>query len=416
MGKRAAGVHDSALIRHGRLPRRRAWPALLRGIGATLAVALVASASVAAIAIGQLSGEVRTNAVDISMGDPQRTIAPAPHIGAMDGGFNLLMVGVDNDPSQGEAYGDREGATLNDVNILVHVPADHRSAVVVSLPRDLVIPHPECTDPNTGETFDSMSAQPLNEAFSRGGLGCVVATVEDLTSLPIDYAGYITFQGVIDMTDAVGGVPVCLSEPIDDPDAALSLPAGINVVSGANALGFLRSRHGVGDGSDLARISSQQSYMSSLVRTAKSSNTLGNITRLYTLARAAAKSTHLSSNLANLDSIVAMAYAMKDIDLDRLVFVQYPGSTGVIPNKVVPVEYLADELFAKISADEPFTFDGDSFGRGATASPDQPGSPAQPTTPATPGSTDAPAVTDPTVIDGIQGQLASTSTCVGWTG
>jgi LCP family protein required for cell wall assembly len=392
----------------------------------TVAVAVVATASIGALALNELTHEVAANAVDISNGVPaaSATPLPVPHIGAIEGGFNFLLVGTDNDAAQGESFGERD-ATLNDVNILLHVSADHRSGVVVSLPRDLIVAHPDCTDPSTGEEFDAMSARPLNEAWSRGGLGCAVATVSKLTGLDIPYAGTVSFNGVIAMTDAIGGVPVCLESAIDDPYAGLDLPAGTSVVSGSTALAFLRSRHGVGDGSDLSRISSQQTYMSSLMRTMKSTSTLTDLGKLYGLARAAATNIKLSSNLASLDSMVAMAYAMKDIDLDKLVFVQYPGATGDAdyPGKVVPIRSIADDLFAAISADQPFTLDGNALGRGTAldpnAAPPAPVDPAAPADPAAPVGTAAPVdqavapptATTPETIAGLKGQTAATSTC-----
>ncbi|MET0782690.1 MAG: LCP family protein [Leifsonia flava] len=416
--------------RHGRLRRSHAGLTLLKTVGIATAVAVIAAGGIGAFELTELGRQVADNSIDISNGTDAATPLPVPHIGAIEGGFNFLLVGTDNDAAQGDAYGVRD-ATLNDVNILLHVSADHTSGVVVSLPRDLIVPHPDCVDPDTGEEFYAMSARPLNEAWSRGGLGCVVATVSELTGQPISYAGTVSFNGVIAMTDAIGGVPVCVEEAIDDPDAALVLPAGTSVISGATALGFLRSRHGVGDGSDLSRISSQQTYMSSLMRTMKSADTLGNLGTLYSLARAATANVKLSSNLSSLDSIVAMAYALKDVDLDRLVFVQYPGGTSDpdFPGKVVPYTELADELFAAISADQPFTLDENSLGNGTVLDPDATPTPTAPEpdpavteTPAPEATEDpeviaagvpeaAPAAAAPTVIEGLKGITATTQTC-----
>lgn len=411
--------------RHGRLRRPHAVVTVLKAAGIAVAVAVVAAGGIGAFELNDLGQRVADNGIDISNGADAATATPlpVPRIGAIEGGFNFLLVGTDNDAAQGDAYGVRD-ATLNDVNILLHVSADHTSGVVVSLPRDLIVPHPECVDPDTGEEFYAMSGRPLNEAWSRGGLGCVVATVSELTGQTIPYAGTVSFNGVIAMTDAIGGVPVCVEEAIDDPDAALVLPAGTSTISGATALGFLRSRHGVGDGSDLSRISSQQTYMSSLMRTMKSADTLGDLSKLYGLARAAASNVKLSSNLTSLDSIVAMAYALKDIDLDHLVFVQYPGGTGDAdyPGKVVPYTDLADELFAAIAADQPFSLDGDSLGRGTVLDPNATPTPVAPTPTPTPTedpeviaaaapAAAAPAAAPAQVISGLKGMTATTQTC-----
>ncbi|MCS5735926.1 LCP family protein [Herbiconiux daphne] len=415
--------HHATPVRHGRQRTPSAFGAILKTLAVVLAVALVSVGSVAAYAINNLAQQVSANAVDISGGEDA---PPAPPLlGAFEGGFNLLVVGTDNDPNQGDSFGERD-ATLNDVNILLHVSADHKNAVVVSFPRDLVIAHPECTDPTTGEVFDAMSAQPLNEAFSRGGLACVNSTIENLTGLDINYAAATSFNGVIEMTNAIGGVPVCLVEPILDTDSGLDLPAGTSVIEGQMALAFLRNRHGVGDGSDLSRIASQQQYLSSMARTLKSANTLTDISKLYGLANAAAQNIQLSSSLASADSMVSLALTLKDVDLNNIVFVQYPSGDSVdYPNKVVPVTDLADALFAKVLADEPFTLGDDATGTGSTVVGTDPGAtteaPAETTAPeasvdpADPATdaptTDVPPATTPEVIDGLKGQTAAEQTC-----
>lgn len=371
-----------------------------------LAVVLVSGGSVSAIALWQLAHTVTTNALDISNG---HTAAPSsPKMGSLEGGFNVLVAGVDNSSGQAKAFGHRD-STLNDVNMLLHISADHTTGVVLSLPRDLVIPQPTCTNPDTGTVSSAVSAQPINTAFGRGGLGCVVATVQELTGLTISYAGLISFKGTVAMADAVGGVPICLSDPIDDPLSGLDLPAGTSVVSGKEALSYLRSRHGVGDGSDLARISSQQAYMSSLMRVMKSSATLNDVPKLVNLANAAAANVRLSTSLAGIPTMVGMALALKDVSLDHLVFVQYP--TGEDPynkNKVVPSPALAEQLLAKITSDQPFGLDAQALGRGAELEADAPAATPTPPAPTTsPGETDA----TPEVIAGLKGQTANQQTC-----
>lgn len=361
---------------------------------------LASALGVAGLFFIQTWGKVQENSVDI----PQAggiAPAPPPGIGPMEGGVDLLIVGTDNDATQGDAFGERD-ATLNDVNIWLHVAADHSTAVAVSLPRDLVIPHPECSDPETGEVFGAMSAQPLNDAFSRGGLGCVVATVQKLTGAPINYAGTISFNGVIALSDAVGGVDVCLTEAIPDPLADLDLPAGINSLSGREALAFLRTRHGVGDGSDLARISVQQSYLSSLLRKVKSNETLSDPATLFRLATVASEQMRLSKSLANLNVMASMALTLKGVDLDKVLFVQYPAvDDPEQKGKVIPDEVRAAQMLEAILSDTAFALGDDSAGNGILA-------PTTPTQPPATGTPDAPA---PPVIDGLKGQPADRETC-----
>jgi LCP family protein required for cell wall assembly len=386
-----------------------------------LAVVLVSAGSIAAITVNKLGGQIQDNAVDISSPDDTEP----PQIGAINGSFNLLVVGVDNDVDQDAAYGERDGV-LNDVNILLHVSADHTSATVVSIPRDLITDQPRCTNAESGVTSPAQNNVAFNSAMGRGGLACVVNTAEELTGLDIPYAAQMSFNAVVQMTDAVGGVPVCLSDPIKDDYSGLDLPAGTSVISGATALQFLRTRHGVGNGSDLSRISSQQVYMSSLLRQIKSDDTLLNFTKLYALANVAATNARLSTSLTSIDTMVSMAQSLRTVNLETMALVQYPVADDPdFPAKVVPVQPLADELFAAILADQPVVLDDESLGDGSQLNPDapveEPTPSTDPTTPADPGDgtvTGTP-TTEPTpsALGGIKGQTAQQETCsVGFSG
>jgi LCP family protein required for cell wall assembly len=412
--RRDRRIHPGA-ARHSTRAGSPAWVFVTKVIASALAIVLVSGVSVGAVSVWNLGNRIQDNAVDIA--DPADTTPP--QIGAITGSFNILVVGVDNEENQAEAYGYREG-TLNDVNILLHVSADHTSATVVSIPRDLITAQPSCTDPNTGETTSSRTGVAFNTAFSRGGLGCVVSTAAQLTGLEIDYAAQMSFNAVVQMTDAIGGVPVCLAEPIKDDYSGLNLPAGTNTISGTTALSFLRSRKGVGDGSDLARISSQQVYMSALLRQLKSNDTLTDFSKLYQLANVAATNVRLSTSLTSLDTMVSMAQSLNTVDLATMALVQYPGTTGDsrYPGKVVPTKALADKLFAAIAADTPIALADDSFGSGSTLDPNAaaptPTATPLPTSTPLPGETAAPVETPiPTETDmsGLVGQTADQQTC-----
>ena len=177
------------------------------------------------------------------------------------------------------------------------------------------------------------------------------------------------------------------------------------------ALQFLRTRHGVGDGSDLGRISNQQVFLSSLVRTIKSADTLANPVKLYALAKAAVSNMQLSDSLNNLDRMVQIGLALKDIDLDKVVFIQYP--TGVSDGGVKPITEAADALVAALKADQPVVLSGGT-GPGDIGSVVQtptPGAPRAPPRrlrrrrprPATDGATVLP--------DAATGQTAAQMTC-----
>ncbi|MFT4028956.1 MAG: LCP family protein [Protaetiibacter sp.] len=403
--QRSRAPQPTVVARHGRQKRSAAWKTVLGLVGASLAVVLVAASGVAAIAVYQLQGELAANSVEINEG----TEAPVPEIGAYEGGFNMLVVGSD-------AYYDRD-STLNDVNILIHVSADQTNAVAVSIPRDLVVPYPGCTNLETGETWGVATGLPINNALYYGGLPCVVNVVENLTGLDIQYAGMIGFAGVAAMASAVGGVDVCIASRLVDTYVGLDLPAGTVHLDGWQALQFLRSRHGVGDGSDLTRISSQQVFLSALLRKLKSNETLTNVGTLMSLAKTAAANMQLSTELTQPATIVAMAKALNNIPMDRITFVQYPGSTGgtgIYSGKVQPNVARANALFAAIKADQAIGLEQAGDDRGSTADPNA-------TTEATPTETSTteasatptpePTYSEKVVISGINGQTAADQTC-----
>ena len=194
-----------------------------------------------------------------------------------------------------------------------------------------------------------MSSQPLNASYSYGGLPCTVLTIEELTGEEIQFAGAIRWTGVIDMSDAIGGVDVCVSGDISDAHTGLSLTAGNHTLQGVEALQFLRMRHGIGDGSDLGRISNQQQFMSSLVRKLKSDAVLSNPAVLFNFATTAVGLTRtdppqlvLSSELANPTRMVQIAMAAKDVPYEDIVFVQYPTEYTSDFINVLPLREPAD--------------------------------------------------------------------------
>ncbi|WP_445443225.1 LCP family protein [Clavibacter sp. km1a] len=398
------------IARHGRLPRPRAARTLLVGSAMALAVLLVSGFSIITIAAWDLNRSVQANTVDISDGTEQTTVG----VGALDGGFNVLLAGSDTRQGQGDGYGKTDGA-LNDVNMVLHVSADHSQATVVSLPRDMVVPIPSCERSDGSGMAPAMSAQPLNTALSDGGLPCVAKTVAQFTGLDIPYAALIEFNGVIEMSNAVGGVPVCLASPLKDKRTDLDLPAGVTPLQGKQALQFLRTRHAVGDGSDLARISNQQVFLSALVRTMKQSSTLSDPTRVYGLAKAAVDNMQRSTSL-DYQTMASMALALKDIPLDQVRFLQYPGTTngtGVYAGKVQPLKTDGDQVMQLLKADAPFEVKAGNTGLGAVAEkPSQPA--ATPAPSASSGATggSAPAASSPTVLpEAVTGTDAGTVTC-----
>lgn len=401
---RSRAATSPGIARHGRLRKASPVGTVFKLIAAALAVVLVSGASVAALAVNSVASV--STFVDIPSTVPKGQ--PIPEIGAIEGGFNILIAGSDTRAGQGGIGGtvEDDSGNLNDVTMLMHVSQDQTNAVVLTIPRDMVVRIPDCTDAD-GYT-KPYSSEPINVAISYGGLGCIAQTVTELTGLPIQYAGLITFQGVIAMSDAVGGVDVCVDGPMIDPSSGINLPeAGKYTLQGGEALAFLRSRYAVGDGSDLTRISSQQVYLSSLVRKLKSSKTLGDVKKVYALATAAVGNMKLSTSLGSITTMLTIAQALKNIPLDNVTFVQYPGTTGgdgIYSGKVQPNTYLGGQMMDYIKSDQRFVLDGVGDDRGSTIDPNAPVEPSVPATP-TPGAPDVP------VLAGVSGQTAAQQTC-----
>lgn len=403
-------------VRHGRQKQQHPLTFLLKIFVAVIAVFGVTGVSLAAYAAVDVVSSV-SNKRGVKLVDAKGNES-TPGVGAMDGSFNVLLAGSDSGGGNA-AYGDR-GENLNDVTMLLHVSADHKNATVVSFPRDMFVAIPSCPDPKGG-SFDAMSRQKINSSLSYGGLACTVLTVEKLTGLDIPYAAVIQFDGVIEMSNAIGGVPVCVAGDIKDPYTGLDVKAGQNVLQGSQALAFLRTRHGVGDGSDLGRISNQQVFLSSLVRTIKSSDVLSNPVKLYTLAKAAIKNIDPSESLNNPTTIVSMAMALKNIDISKVVFVQYPNH--YVDGGVAPTVDAADQLMGALKNDQPVALTGDT-GVGSEAAPGSGGTSTTPpaqagdATPPAGSSAGAPSSQPTTGTDSsatlpsdVHGQTAAQETC-----
>jgi LCP family protein required for cell wall assembly len=401
------------IARHGRLPRSRAWVGALRYVGVVVVVIALSATSIAGIAVWQTISSIKPG---VHLAHVRGTNEPIPQVGSINGAVNLLLTGTDTRTGQG-GFEDKadlagsSGAGNNDVTMLLHISADHQHATVVSIPRDLLVNIPACPRSN-GSVAPPATLAMFNTTLSRGGLSCTVLATEKLTGLDIQYAAEISFDGVIEMSNAVGGVTVCLATNLNDKYVGLNLTVGEQTIEGAQALAFLRSRHGVGDGSDLGRISDQQLFMSSLMRKLTSAGVLGNPLTLYSLANAAVKNMQLSDTLTAPTTMVAIALALKNISLSNVVFVEWPTkSNPAYPGRVV-AEQPADTILASaLVGDHPVQLSG-KLGRATVAGPaiaatPAPGSTATPTAAATSSPADVPVA----LPADVTGQTAAQQTC-----
>ncbi|TLG18209.1 LytR family transcriptional regulator [Nocardia cyriacigeorgica] len=196
-------------------------------------------------------------------------------------GTNWLLVGSDSrsgltaDQEQGLATGGEVGPERTDTIILVHVPPSGRTTLV-SLPRDSYV-----SIPGYGQ-------DKLNASFAFGGPQLLVQSVEIATGLHIDHYAQIGFAGFAGVVDALGGIDVCVPQPIDDPLAGINLAAGCQTLDGPQALGFVRTRATAL--ADIDRMNNQRLFLSALLEKATSASTLANPFRLWPMARDTARS------------------------------------------------------------------------------------------------------------------------------
>ncbi|MGI8305693.1 LCP family protein [Saccharopolyspora hattusasensis] len=223
-----------------------------------------------------------------------------------DGATDILLVGMD---SRTDAHGKplpenvlRElhaganDAALTDTIILLHIPNDGSSAVGFSFPRDAYVQIPGFGRHKINSAYgrgkeDAIAVQtkrgtadPAELARLGGDAGrkLLVRTVEQLTGVSVDHYAEVNLLGFARITEAVGGVPVCLLAPARDSYSGANFSAGPQTISGPDALAFVRQRHGLPRG-DLDRVVRQQAFLAGLTQSVLSGGVLANPSRLHEL-------------------------------------------------------------------------------------------------------------------------------------
>jgi LCP family protein required for cell wall assembly len=307
-------------------PARRRWP---RVLAATLSGAIVA-VTLAGVGVNAMMGRLQGNitSVDVSEqlggapgeGDAQITVDEAGSYQPL----TVLLMGSDSRSGKdNRGYGSASefGGARSDTTILLHVSADRKSAIAVSIPRDTLITLPKCKI--DGKTVGGYEGK-FNAAFDIAGPGCTIKAVEEMSGLNIDNFMMVDFGGFKRIVDAIGGVEICLKEDVNDDKSGLNLTKGKHTVKGEEALAFVRARKTLGDGSDTSRIRRQQAFISSLTRKVLSSGTLLNPATLLSLLDAATQSLTADPQLANIDNLRELALSMKDLRPSDIAFVTAP--------------------------------------------------------------------------------------------
>ncbi|MFD4376866.1 LCP family protein [Streptomyces sp. NPDC058486] len=283
---------------------------------------------------------------------------------------NILLIGSDTRSGEGNRkYGRDKGTQRSDTVILLHLAADESGATAVSIPRDLMVTIPSCASVEGGRTREQLAQ--FNWAFEWGGTACTIRTVEKLTGIRVDHHMVIDFRGFKKMVDAVDGVEVCLKEPVDDSDAKLKLPAGRQTLNGEQALGFVRARKSLGNGSDTERMDRQQMFLGALVNKVQSDGVLLNPTKLYPVLDAATKSITTDPGLDSLRDLYDLARTMRAIPTEKVQFLTVPRRPYTYnANRDELVQPAASELFRQLREDKPVLVTPPEPEEGADASPD----------------------------------------------
>lgn len=294
--------------------------------------------------------------------------------------MQILILGSDTRDGKNAEYGTSDDATgfgHSDVMMLMDISADNKRVSVVSFPRDLLVDTPACTDQDSKQEFPAKQNVMINEAMSEAGIGCAVDTVNELTGLEVDHFMMADFNAVKELSNTVGGVEVCISDAVYDPDSKLRLPGGTSTVQGEQALAFLRTRHAFADGGDLGRIKAQQGFLSALTRKLKDDGTMSNPAKMLEIADVVTRNLTIDEGLASIPTLLTVGNRLQNIDVGKVAFVAVPTVPAVSdPNRLQVAEPAASQLFAAMRKDIDLT--DPTAPPSPSASPD-PGASAGPT-------------------------------------
>ncbi|WP_438944236.1 LCP family protein [Nocardia nova] len=262
--------------------------------------------------------------------------------GGHDGAVDILMVGIDSrTDAHGNPLSDQERAMLHagdevgtntDTIVLVRVPNDGRSATAISIPRDSYVDIPGigkgkinsaygATKENARQKYASqgLSDSQIEQKSTQAGRQALIKSVANLTGITVDHYAEVGLLGFVLLTNAVGGVDVCLNNAVDEPLSGADFPAGQQRLNGAQALSFVRQRHDLPRG-DLDRIVRQQVFMASLVNKALNARILANPAKLRELSDAVGRTIVLDEDW----DVVAFMHQLQDLSGGKVNFETIP--------------------------------------------------------------------------------------------
>ncbi|WP_449352358.1 LCP family protein [Streptomyces shaanxiensis] len=331
---------------------------LLKAAGLTLAGALVLGIGTVGWAYWHLNSNIKSVDINSALGDDRPAkVTPTPSASQTSQeaplpteALNILVLGSDSrSGKENKALGGGSSTgARSDTAMVVHVDAGRTGATIVSIPRDTLVTRPSCPLKSGGSTAVAYGAM-FNSAYSVGGPVCAVKTVESITDVRMDHYVEIDFSGFAKLVNALGGVTVTTDQDIDDDDSHLHLKAGTHHLDGKTALALARTRHGIGDGSDLGRIGLQQTLVKALLEQISATNLLTSPTKLYSVTDAITGSLTTDTGLDSLAELMSLGESLKGLSSDRVKTVTMPVVTAPSdPNRVVAKEPAASELWESL--------------------------------------------------------------------
>jgi LCP family protein required for cell wall assembly len=343
-------------------PRAR-WRRVLTGLLVAVLLILGAGSVTAFVAYQRLNGNINVEKIpDSLLGGADRPKKVVEDSKAE----NILVMGSDKRSGKNASH---VSGQRSDTTIVLHLAADRKTATLVSIPRDSMVPIPSCTK-SDGTVLAAHPIAMFNSAFSEAGPACTIKTVEKLTKIRIDHYIVVDFSGFKNMIDALGGVRVCLPYAVNDPQSHLNLPAGTHTVKGEQALAYVRTRHGIGNGSDLSRIDRQQAFISSMVKKVKSTGVLLRPDKLYNFLSAATNS--LTTDFGSLKSMVGLAQDVKGLPTKDVTFLTIPNEPWTQDPNRVQWKKSAGPVWRSLRFDQPLPGEGPSPTATASATPSGP--------------------------------------------
>ncbi|MBX9389661.1 LCP family protein [Streptomonospora nanhaiensis] len=324
--------------------------------------------------------------------------------------LNILFIGSDGREGGNAAYGGRDFVgERSDALMLAHISPDG-GVQVVNFPRDSLVQIPDCAPYGETEGTESYYGM-INAALFHGGPPCVVKTIESLTDVRIDHFAHLSFVGFRDMVEAIGGVEMCIPEPMRDVRAQLDLEAGRQRLDGEEALAFVRARYEIGDGGDIGRIDRQQMFLGALADEVTGSGVLTDPRKTTALLEAVTEHTGTDDDF-DLPTMISIGSTLAGVELSDIAFYTVPWQQAPFdPNRVVWDPELSAELFAAIKNDRPVDDQFLVTGGGAEEERDGAAAPAPPAPgaePVAPGESTEAAAPSEAAVSPVSGQADGT--------